>query len=120
MTVEAHYLEEVRLGTERLKREINYHPTYFNRMVGELGPIEATRRLVHSATPSEGFTHLWEHHRLDMTVEALVLLPWYADLFDDEERRLARARLEAYQFDVDGFLASRTTSPPPWAGADDR
>ncbi len=115
MTTETHFLEELRLGIDRLKREINYNPTYFNRMVGELGPVEATKRLVRSSTPSDGFTHLWEHQRLNMTVEALVLLPGYEDLFDDEERRLARLRLEAYRFDVDGFLATRKSSPPPWA-----
>jgi hypothetical protein len=43
---ETAFSSEIRDGTERLKREINYNPTYFHRMVGEHGPIEATRPLV--------------------------------------------------------------------------
>ncbi len=115
---ERHLLAEIHLGTARLKREIGYNPSYFNRMVGELGPGAACRQLVRSTAVSDGFTKLWAHHKLDMTVEALVLLPWYASLFSDRDRDLARRRLIAHDFDVDGFLARRTVSPPEWATSD--
>lgn len=114
MNAEAAFSAEIREGTERLKREINYNPTYFNRMVGEHGPIEATRRLVIADTVSDGFTKLWENGRLAMSVEALAILPWYASLFDLDVIQRARQRLLDYRFDVDAYLSTRTTSPPSW------
>lgn len=69
MTAETEFHAEIREGTERLKREINYNPTYFKRIVAEHGPIEATRRLVMADDVSDGFTKLWEHGRLAMSVE---------------------------------------------------
>jgi hypothetical protein len=53
-----------------------YNPRLFNEMVGALGPAEAARQLITSTAPASGFVQLWEHRRLDMTVEALALLPW--------------------------------------------
>lgn len=49
-----------------------------------------------------------------MTVEALALLPWYDSVFNDEDRGKARDRLVKHEFDVDVFLARRTTDPPEW------
>jgi hypothetical protein len=49
-----------------------------------------------------------------MSVEAAVLLPWYADLFTDEERRVSRRRLVDHDFDVDGFLRDRQARRPAW------
>jgi len=114
VNAEAAFSAEIREGTERLKREINYNPTYFNRMVGEHGPIEATRRLVMADTVSDGFTKLWEHGRLAMSVEALTILPWYASLFDSEVISRARRRLLDYRFDVDAFLRAQSARPPSW------
>jgi hypothetical protein len=112
---EHHLLEELKVGTDRLKREIGYNPTYFNRMVSDHGPVEVCRRLIQSDGVSDGFAKLWEHQKLDMTVEAISLLPWYQELFDDGVRQDARRKLSAHGFDVDGFLAGRTTNPPTWS-----
>ncbi len=111
---EHHLLEELKVGTDRLKREIGYNPTYFNRMVGDYGPVEACRRLIQSDGVSDGFAKLWEHQKLDMTVEAISLLPWYQELFDDGVRQDAHRKLSAHGFDVDGFLAAHTANPPAW------
>src|SRR5579862_413211 len=83
-STESKLLQEFIDGTERLKRDIGYNPTYFMQMVTDLGPVQASKQLIHSKNPSDGFTKLWETARLDMTVEAISLLPWYDDLFDDE------------------------------------
>lgn len=45
----------------------------------------------------EGSPRIWAAGRLDLTVEARVLKPEYAGLFTDEERRIARRRLDEYQ-----------------------
>jgi hypothetical protein len=83
-------------------------------MVAELGGPEAVRRLLTGRDASDGFTTLWENHRLDMSVEASALLPWYADLFTDEQRATARRRLTEHNFDVEAFLRTRSASPPGW------
>ncbi|MDA8312753.1 MAG: hypothetical protein M0Z46_19515 [Actinomycetota bacterium] len=97
-----------------LEREIGYNPTYFMGMVADHRRVDACKRLIHSTVPSEGFSKLWEARKLDMTVEAISLLPWYDVLFDDRDRAEARRRLEAHEFDADGFLAQRTAAPPAW------
>lgn len=84
----------------RSEREVNYHPTLFIRMVADHGGVETARRLVMSSTPSDGFTTLWEARRLDLTAEALVVLPRYASIFPDEVIERARQRLGDYGFEV--------------------
>ena len=51
---------------ERAKRECNYNATRFLKMVGDRGGLEAARRLILSDEPSDGFTELWLHGRLDL------------------------------------------------------
>jgi hypothetical protein len=72
---EQHLLQDFTEGAEQLKREMGYNPTYFLGMVAEHGSAEASRRLIRSKDASDGFTRLWEAGRLDMTVEAMALLP---------------------------------------------
>lgn len=105
-------------GAETLKREIGYNPTRFNQMVGDLGGPEAARQLLKGRDASDGFTTLWEAGRLEMSVEACALLPWYEELFSDAERATARRRLVEHRFDVDGFLQARGANPPPWSVQD--
>lgn len=85
---------------ERAKRELGYNASYLLRMLSEHGALETARRLVGSGTPSDGFTALWEFGRLDLTVEALILEPQYAELFDDELLDAAVERLRGYGFEV--------------------
>jgi hypothetical protein len=113
-SVEQHFMNELQRGIKQLKTEIGYNPTYFIRMVAELGPVGASCHLIRSTAPSDGFTKLWEHGMLDMTVEALALLPWYAPLFEESDRQLAQDRLRNYKFDIETFLGRRTAVPPQW------
>lgn len=83
----------------RAKEECHYVATRYIQMVAEKGGVTAARSLLASTTPQEGFTRLWECGRLDLTVEALVLNPEYVSLFTDQERKEARARLEAYGYE---------------------
>ncbi|MFE9881932.1 hypothetical protein [Streptomyces sp. NPDC005784] len=106
------------LGVKRLKREIGYSATRFMEMVGELGGAEAARQLLRGRDASDGFTTLWEHGRLEMSVEAFVLLPWYRELFTEEQLETARRRLREHRFDVERFLGTSTQSPPAWVASD--
>ena len=107
---------EMLAGADRLKKEIGYSPIRFNQMIAEHGGPEAVRLLLKGRDTSEGFTTLWESDRLEMSCEAIALLPWYEDLFSDDERAVARHRLTAHGFGVDGFLQRSSTSPPLWWG----
>lgn len=82
---------------EKAKRETGYNATRFLQMVSELGGLTAARRLLAAPAVSDGFTSLWERGRLDLTVEALVLSEQYRELFSEDEREGAAARLAAYR-----------------------
>jgi hypothetical protein len=82
----------------RTLAETGYKATKFLSMVQDLGGIETARRLVGSPNPSEGFSVLWEHGRLDLTAEALVLDPRFQGLFGDELCDRAKMRLNDYGF----------------------
>ena len=91
-------------------KEFGYNAGYWKRMVADHGAVDASHRLLAGTRASDGFTRLWEEGRLDLSVEFSVLLLNYHDLFTDDERAEARRRLEQYEFDVDGHLASWSES----------
>ena len=90
---------------KRAKVEAGYTAGYFLGIVSDKGGLETARQLLHTADPSDGYVALWERGRLDLTVEATVLGPRWHALFTDDEQAIARARLEAYEFDVEAYLA---------------
>ncbi|GAB3214053.1 hypothetical protein GCM10027294_51110 [Marinactinospora endophytica] len=83
---------------DRSREEAGYTPGYFLSMLADLGPLEAARKLLNAPAVSDGFAALWERGRLDLTVEALVLEPRFASLFDERERETARKRLEQFGY----------------------
>jgi hypothetical protein len=80
----------------RAKKELGYNATYLLRMLGNEGGVATARRLVMSGHASEGFDYLWERHRLDLSVEALVVQDEFASLFDPEVVSCAKKRLREY------------------------
>jgi hypothetical protein len=83
---------------ETAKRDLGYNATRFLQMISEHGGLATARQLLWSDTPSDGFTTLWQHGRLDLTVEAHALKPEFAILFTDEDRQRAAQRLETYGY----------------------
>ena len=81
---------------ETAKRDLGYNATRFLQMISEQGGLATARQLLWSDQPSDGFTTLWSHHRLDLTVEAHVLKPDYTALFTEADRQQARRRLELH------------------------
>jgi hypothetical protein len=112
---ERHFHADMVAGAERLKREIGYNATRFVQMVGEHGGAGAVRLLLHGRDASDGFTTLWEHHRLDMSAEAFALLPWYRELFTEGELETAERRLREHGFDVERFVRTAGDQRPAWA-----
>ncbi len=82
----------------RAKAECGYNATRFLQMVSNEGGLKTARKLLATAEPSDGFTVLWENHRLDLTVEFLVLKSEFRSLFTDQEITIARERLILYGF----------------------
>jgi hypothetical protein len=81
---------------ETSKRELGYNATRFLQMLSEQGGVATARQLLWSDAPSDGFTTLWSHGRLDLTVEAHVLRSEFERLFSDADRDHAHERLKAY------------------------
>ena len=85
----------------RAAAECNYRPVRFLQMVTERGGVEAARELLRSAQPAEGLTTLWEHRRLDLSMEAHVCAHPWRSLFTSDEVEIARKRLAALGYTVD-------------------
>lgn len=96
----------INIHRDGLQLERRYDARYFIRMVHEHGGIEAARQLLGAKDAQKGLFSLQERNALFLSVEALVLKPDWAGLFSDEEKQVARQRLDA--------LNSRPEDDPRW------
>ncbi len=78
---------------EDAKSQANYVATRFLQLVRRRGGVEAARRLLARPGVSAGFLKLRDAGKLHLSMEYVVLEKWFAPLFSDEERRIARNRL---------------------------
>lgn len=83
---------------QRAKRECRYNATYLLQLLTDIGGVETAKQLLRSENPAAGLTTLWECGRLDLSVEAKVLLPEFVELFTEEERAVALARLALFGY----------------------
>jgi hypothetical protein len=110
----------------RAKSEAKYNATRYFQMLAEHRGLETARILLHADTVSDGYTALWERGRLDLTVEALINdHPEYHSLFTDEERQIARRRLEEYKYapvidPVEQFVGAFPSKVPDWSSQHDK
>ena len=85
----------------RAKAEAGYNATIFLQMLTEKGGLMTARQLINATRPSDGYTHLFERGRLDLTVEALVVgQAQWRGLFSDAELERAQRRLGQYGYAV--------------------
>lgn len=84
---------------QRAKSEARYNATKFFQMLNDRGGLATAKTLINAAKPSDGYTHLYERGRLDLTVEAMVIgdKKW-EELFTPEELATARKRLIEYNY----------------------
>lgn len=89
------------------KEKCGYHPTQVLKMVQQYGPYVAATKIIELPGQSSGFTKLWEHDALGLSVEALVLeqFPW---LFPPEIVNTCRETLKAYK---KSFVPDNCESP---------
>ena len=78
----------------KTNEECDYRPNRFLEVVQKMGGLNAAKKFLGSEKPQEGLNKLWELKRLDLSMEVLVLKKKYAELFTNEEKEIARKRLE--------------------------
>ncbi|MEV0189964.1 HNH endonuclease signature motif containing protein [Kitasatospora purpeofusca] len=102
-------------------KEAGYNPFAFQGMIRASGGVRTAKQLLASAgDTSYGFAKLWEKGKLDASVEFAVCLPWFKELFTDEELERAAFRLTEHRFDlsriddvpVPDWHAAPTPAPP--------
>lgn len=88
---------------QRAKAEAGYNATIFLQMLHDRGGLSTAKYLINAAKPSDGYTHLYERGRLDLTVEAMVVNDsrWHV-LFSPDEIAKARRRLKDYGYSGSG------------------
>ena len=52
--------------------------------------------------------------RLDVSIEYAASLPWFQELFTDDQIYEARTRLVTHDFDLDRAIAAEQSRPPSW------
>lgn len=84
---------------KKAKAEAGYNATIFLRTVSDRGGLSTAKYLINAPKPSDGYTHLYERGRLDLTVEAMVVEnPKWHSLFTVEEIAAAKKRLTKYGY----------------------
>lgn len=83
------------------KKECGYNASRFLQLLGAKGGLAAAKQLITKPGGTDGFTTLWEHGRLDLSVEAHVLKLEYIDLFTEDERKLCRDRLLQFGYKIE-------------------
>jgi len=78
----------------RAKEECSYDAKRFLLMLKTKGGLATAKELLHNDKSYEGLIHLILCGCKHLTEEAHVLLPEYSELFTDEEKEIARKRLE--------------------------
>lgn len=83
----------------RAKAEAGYPATIFLQMLTRRGGLDTAKYLINQPLESDGYTHLYQRGRLDLTVEAVVVeqAQWHP-LFAAEEIERARTRLMKFGY----------------------
>jgi hypothetical protein len=86
---------------KRAKTEAGYNATIFLGMLSDRGGLATAKFLINASKPSDGYTHLYERGRLDLTVEAMIVdNPKWHQLFSTEELARAKRRLADYGYSL--------------------
>ena len=80
------------------KSECGYNATRFLQLVSTKGGLAAAKQLIVTPGGTDGFSTLYQHGRLDLSVEAHVLKPEYESLVTEEERKHCRQLLTEYGY----------------------
>jgi len=87
---------EAALLVERI-RAARLNPLYFERLINARGAIKGFRILMESGVAQSGFISLMEKNLSELSAEAFVLEPRWADCFDETVKKAARFRLDHWK-----------------------
>ena len=85
----------------RAKREFGYAGARYLQRVHELGGVDAARELLASPDMQSGLMRLWEEGRLDLSIEALVVVEPWTELFSSSEVAKAEKNLRDLEYPLD-------------------
>jgi len=74
--------------------EFQYKPQYLINMISKYGVINAVKRLVLNPSISQGLERLKKEDALHLSLESIVLEPEWKNIFTENERNIARKKLE--------------------------
>jgi hypothetical protein len=97
-----------------------YNPTRFLGMIAQNKSVVTVAKMLFASPrlTSDGFERLWEMGELNRSVEFAANLPWFRELFTEDELDEARTRLTLHDFPVEERLAAAAAHPPEWAAAE--
>ena len=88
--------KEALLLVERI-RAAHLNPLYFESLIKARGAVKGFRRLMESGVAQSGFISLMEKNMSELSAEAFVLEPRWADCFDESVKKAARFRLDHWK-----------------------
>lgn len=99
-TLKEQFDDEMESVYRDVLEEIKYNAKLFRAMTLSDGGVNTANRLLRAPRVQSGFVALYEANRLDISMEARILKPKYASLFETEELNEARTRLVNANYDV--------------------
>lgn len=107
------FTEFLREKAAEAKRDLGYHAKEFIKMLDADGGYATVSRLIADKNPSSGFVKLFEHGRLDLSVEALVLETEWRRFFEEPVLQRAEARLKGSRYILQPLEAPSRTDRLP-------
>ena len=92
-----------------------YNPAQFLGMTAQSGSAVAKRLFSDPRHTSYGFERLREMGELGRSVEFVANLPWFRNLFTEDELDEAQSRPTLHDFPVEQRLAAAAAHPPDWS-----
>lgn len=86
--------EEDMFSIYKEAKALGYVPVIFKQMLDKHGGLLTAKKLLATDKVQYGLDRLYDLHRLDISMEAHVILPKYKSLFEDWEIAEARKRLD--------------------------
>lgn len=83
---------------KRIVKELKYKSPRLLEMMNKYGGYEAVIKMLPTDAHTFDFTLLWEHERLDLSIEALVTKERYKTLFPEEVVTFCQKRLDEYNY----------------------
>lgn len=117
------FLQLARLFHQHVLTDVDYlktrgfDPSRFLGMIVQYGSavIVAKRTFSDPRHTAYGFERLWEMGELGRSVEFVANLPWFRDVFTEDELDKARLRLTLHDFPVEERRALAAAHAPDWA-----